>query len=256
MIAYREKLERRIAAAKSHLCVGLDPRPELMPTDPKHFLVEVVEETAGLAAAYKPNAAYFEAMGVEGMILLEYILERIPSDIPVIYDGKRGDIGETQKYYARSCFEVLGADAVTVNPYMGRDCLEPLLEYQDRGLYLLSVTSNPGAQDLQLRQAEGRYVFEWVQDMIGENEQMGLVLGLTQATDAVLSRIRDVPLLVPGMGAQGGDIQALAAQHRQAPILVNVSRGILYQQPDLSFEDKAQRYAREIEIALAQKPAY
>jgi orotidine-5'-phosphate decarboxylase len=256
MMPYREKLERRIAACQSHLCVGLDPRPELMFTDPKHFLAEVVEETSRLAAAYKPNAAYFEAMGVEGMILLEYILERIPSDIPVIFDGKRGDIGETQKYYGRACFEVLGADAVTVNPYMGRDCLEPLLEYEDRGIYLLAVTSNAGANDLQLKRAEGRFVFEWVQDLIGESEQIGLVVGLTQASDGVLSRLRDVPLLVPGLGAQGGDIQTLAAQHRKAPILVNVSRGILFQEPDLSFEDKAQRYAREIEIALAQKPAY
>lgn len=255
MISYREKLERRIAACRSHLCVGLDPRPELMPTDPKHFLLEVVEETSGVAAAYKPNAAYFEAMGVEGMILLEYILERIPSDIPVIFDGKRGDIGETQKYYARACFEVLGADAVTINPYMGRDCLEPMLEYKDRGIYLLSVTSNPGAKDLQFRQAEGRYLFEWVQDLIGDNEQVGLVFGLTQATDGVLSCVKDVPLLVPGMGAQGGDIKALAAQKRKAPILVNVSRGILFQQMDLSFEEKARSYAQEIEIALAQKPA-
>lgn len=255
MISYREKLERRIAACGSHLCVGLDPRPESMPMDPRRFLEEVVADTSEVAAAYKPNAAYFEAMGMEGMRLLEYILERIPSDIPVIFDGKRGDIGETQKYYARACFEVLGADAVTVNPYMGRDCLEPMLEYEDRGVYLLAVTSNPSASDLQMRQSEGRYVFEWVQDMIGESDQVGLVLGLTQATEGVLSRIADVPLLVPGLGAQGGDIQALAAQHRKAPLLVNVSRGILFQKPELSFEEKARQYAREIEIALTQKTA-
>lgn len=255
MTPYREKLERRIAACGSHLCVGLDPRPELMPKDPKHFLAEVVEETSGLAAAYKPNSAYFEAMGLEGMHLLEYILERIPSDIPVIFDGKRGDIGETQKYYARACFEVLGADAVTVNPYMGRDCLEPFLEYEDRGIYLLSVTSNPGAQDLQLKKVDGRYVFEWVLDMIADTEQAGLVVGLTQATEGILSRLPDVPLLVPGMGAQGGDVRALAAQKRKAPILVTVSRGILFQEPELNFEEKAQRYARQIEIALAKKGA-
>lgn len=256
MTPYREKLERRVEESRSHLCVGLDPRPELMFTDPKHFLAQVVEETAAFAAAYKPNAAYFEAMGLEGMHLLEYILERIPSDIPVIFDGKRGDIGETQKYYARACFEVLGADAVTLNPYMGRDCLEPMLEYADRGLYLLCVTSNAGAEDLQLKRADGRYVFEWIQDMIGDNEQAGLVVGLTQATDEILSKIRDVPLLLPGMGAQGGDIQALSAQNRKAPMLVNVSRGILYQDPGLSFAEKARKYAQQIEIALAKKPAY
>jgi len=252
MIRYREKLEQRIRECGSRLCVGLDPRPEQIPTDPRQFLVEVVEQTADHAAAFKPNAAYFEAMGLEGARLLEYVLERIPPQIPVIFDGKRGDIGETQNFYARACVEVWGADAVTVNPYLGRETLAPFLEYQDRGVYVLALTSNPGARDLQLRRVEGRYLFEWVQDWTEESDQVGVVVGLTNVTDEVRPLLKDVPMLVPGLGAQGGDLAGLGDGGRKAPLLVNVSRGILFQEPELSFGEKANRYAEQIEIALAK----
>ncbi len=250
LMTYREKLSRQIQVSGSNLCVGLDPRPDQIEGSVGEFLARVIGETAEFAAAFKPNIAYFEAMGLEGMRVLESALARIPGPIPVILDAKRGDIGETQKFYAQACFDVWGADAVTLNAYLGAETLEPFLARAGKGIYLLAVTSNPGAKDIELRQAEGRYVFEFVAEMTAASEQIGLVVGLTNAADEVLARIPDAPLLIPGLGAQGGNLAALRGQNRQAPILVNVSRGILFAEPEVGFAAKAARFAGEISAAL------
>lgn len=230
---YHELLSARIASAGSRLCVGLDPRPELIEGDIAGFLHRVVEETAGHAAAFKPNMAYFEALGLRGVQILEGLLETIPREVPVILDCKRSDIGETQRYYARAYFEHWNVDAVTLNPFLGFDTVEPFLQYEGKGAYLLAVTSNPGSADFQMqRMADGRFVFELVQEFASRAREMagdvGLVVGLTNATGDVRRRIADLPLLMPGLGAQGGDLQALAGDRRQAPVVVNVSRGVLY----------------------------
>src|SRR3954466_5290198 len=177
-MTYSEKLRARIKATGSGLCVGLDVRADSA-DEARSFIRDVVEQTAPYAAAFKPNAAYFEALGWQGVKLLEELRGMIPSDIPIILDVKRGDIGETQKYYAKACFEVMGADAVTLNPFMGRDTLEPFLEYSDKGLYLLAVTSNPGAKDIEMQRVGERGVFELVCDMLQGAPQAGLVVGLT-----------------------------------------------------------------------------
>tara|TARA_R110002096_G_scaffold403766_2_gene601302 strand:+ start:7744 stop:8496 length:753 start_codon:yes stop_codon:yes gene_type:complete len=249
-MTYREKLSNQIETTGSNLCVGLDPRPDQIKGSVAEFLTRVIDETAAFTAAYKPNIAYFEAMGLDGLLALEKTLARIPETIPVILDAKRGDIGETQKYYAKACFEVWGADAVTLNPYMGAETLEPFLDYKDKGIYLLAVTSNPGAKDIELRQSDGRYIFEYAAEMSLASEQIGLVVGLTNAADEVLSRIPDAPLLIPGLGAQGGNLDALKGENRKAPLLVNVSRGITFAEPDLSFAEKASRYAKQIADSL------
>ncbi len=249
-MTYREKLSNQIEASGSNLCVGLDPRPDLIEGSVPDFLAEVIDETAEFAAAYKPNIAYFEAMGVKGLLALEAVLERIPENIPVILDAKRGDIGETQKYYAKACFDVWGADAVTLNPYMGGETLAPFLEYENRGIYLLAVTSNEGAKDIELRKSEGRFIFEYVADMAALSSQVGLVVGLTNAANEVLEKIPDAPLLIPGLGAQGGNLDSLKSEKREAPLLVNVSRGILFAEPELSFGAKAKRYADQIAAAM------
>jgi orotidine 5'-phosphate decarboxylase subfamily 2 len=253
-MTYSEKLSARIAASGSGLCVGLDVRANS--ADHARALIrDVVDQTATYAAAFKPNAAYFEAMGWQGVKLLEELRGMIPSDIPMILDVKRGDIGETQRYYAKACFDVIGADAVTLNPFMGRDTIEPFLEYADKGLYLLAVTSNPGAKDIEMQRVLGsgfsvqgseRHVFELVCDMLQGAPQAGLVVGLTNASGDILSRIPDVPLLIPGLGAQGGDVEALRAAKRKAPNVVIVSRGILYAEPVKPFAEKAERWARLI----------
>ena len=227
---FADKLNARIKATGSRLCVGLDPRPEKIGGDVRTFLREVIEQCSPLAAAFKPNMAYFEALGAPGIEILETTLERIPDEVPVVLDAKRSDIGETQRYYARACFERWKADAVTLNPFLGYDTLEPFFEYEDRGVYLLAVTSNPGSKDVQMLKTGDRYVFEAVQDMAlrAPAGSCGLVVGLTNARPEVLERIADLPLLVPGLGAQGGEVGALAGGERQSPILINVSRGVLY----------------------------
>ena len=207
--------------------------------------------TTPYAAAFKPNAAYFEALGWQGVKMLEEIMAAIPADIPTVLDVKRGDIGETQGYYAKACFDVLNADAVTLNPYMGRDTLEPFLKYADKGLYLLGVTSNPGAKDIELQKSGERHIYELVADMTAGSAQAGLVVGLTNAAPDVLTRIPDVPLLIPGLGAQGGDLGALKGSGRSAPLLVNVSRGILYQDEDKPFSERAEMWKNRIREALA-----
>jgi len=163
---------------------------------------------------------------------------------------KRGDIGETQGYYAKACFDVLKADSVTLNPYMGRDTLEPFLRYADKGIYLLGVTSNPGAKDIELQKSGERHIYELVADMTKSSAQAGLVVGLTNAAPDVLSHIPDVPLLIPGLGAQGGDLAALRGSGRKAPLLINVSRGILYQDEDKPFSERARLWKERIQDAL------
>lgn len=249
--SYRTKLEARIAATGSRLCVGLDPRPDAHGGDLRGFLARYIEETHPFAAAYKPNSAYFEALGSRGFALLEEVRGMIPADVPVILDAKRGDIGETQKYYAKAAFDILGADAVTLNPFMGFDSIEPFLGYPGRGIYLLAVTSNAGSADIERQMlADGRPVFALVEEFAsratGAPATVGFVVGLTNAAEDVLSRFGDHPLLIPGLGAQGGDLAQWAASPRTAPDVINVSRGIMYAEPDKSHADKARDYAHAI----------
>lgn len=254
---YSAKLARRIESLGSCLCVGIDPRPELsggIDAVPE-FLRRLVGETAQHAAAYKPNMAYFEAMGIRGIELLEQMLEEMPGEVPVILDAKRSDIGETQKYYAKSYFENWNVDAVTLNPFLGFDSIEPFLDWEGKGIYLLAVTSNAGSADFQRQKlADGRYVFELVQELgkraceQGRATDVGYVVGLTNASAEILERIVDSPLLIPGLGAQGGDLASLQASNRTAPDVVNVSRGISYAETDKSFAQKAREWAEKLAI--------
>jgi len=253
---YAERLQARIAKTGSRLCVGLDPRPgDGGPSAAKEFLRRVIGETAGWAAAFKPNMAYFEAMGIEGVRVLEELLAEMPADVPVILDAKRSDIGETQKYYAQGYFGGWNVDAVTLNPFLGYDSIEPFLGWEGKGVYLLAVTSNPGSADFQRQTlADGRSVFELV-TALGERAKtegcatdVGYVVGLTNA-DGVLAKIPDAPLLVPGLGAQGGDLAGLAAAGRTAPDVVNVSRGILYAADERGFGARARDWAEKISRA-------
>ena len=256
---YAERLQSRIEKTGSRLCVGLDPRPgDGGASAARDFLTQVIEETSGFAACYKPNMAYFEAMGIEGIRLLEELLGDMPEDIPVILDAKRSDIGETQKYYAQGYFAGWNVDAVTLNPFLGYDSIEPFLNWKGKGIYLLAVTSNPGSADFQQQTlADGRSVFELVTalgDRAREEERptdVGYVVGLTNAA-AVLKKIPDAPLLVPGLGAQGGDLASLAAAGRLAPDVINVSRGILYAADDKSFAARAEEWAKKIASAYAK----
>ncbi len=256
---FTEKLQARINATRSALCVGLDPRPQSENlAELEAWLRQVIEETAPYTAAYKPNIAYFEAMGLPGLQMLENLLKDMPKDIPVILDAKRGDIGETQKYYAQAYFERMNVDAVTLNPFMGYDILEPFLGHEGKAVYLLAVTSNAGSADIERQVlANGRKVYQLVGDMVeraraeGAATEVGMVMGLTNASGELLSELPDAPLLIPGLGAQGGDLSALTGGTRVAPPVINVSRGILYRDLDLTIAQRAEKYALQIREALS-----
>ena len=256
-MTYAETLQKRIDETGSALCVGIDPRPNRHNSEAsiESFCEQVISETAPYAAAFKPNIAYFEALGVIGYGIIERLTVRMKdSGVPIILDAKRGDIGTTQEHYAKGYVGLWDVDAVTLSPYMGFDSVEPFLQYPGKGVYLLGVTSNAGAADLELHDLkDGRKVFELVGDMTtraGDTPagpgSIGMVLGLTNASGDVLGRLPDVPLLIPGLGAQGGDLEALGGQERMAPSVINVSRGILYSDDDRPFAELAKDYANRI----------
>ena len=259
-MSYSERLKSRLRTTGSALCVGLDPRPDMTEGGVEaipEFLRRVIGETAEFAAAFKPNIAYFEAMGLRGLEIMDQLLGEIPKEVPVILDAKRSDIGETQKYYARSYFENWGVDAVTLNPFLGYDTLEPFLDWEGKGVYLLAVTSNPGSVDFQRRDCEGKKLFERVGELCkraqseGRNTTVGLVVGLTNADGDVLENLPDVPLLVPGLGAQGGSLDALAGSGRSAASVINVSRGIIYAEDNTNYASLAKHWADEITKSLS-----
>jgi len=252
---------------RSLLCVGLDPDPARIPAqlraapDPVYaFCTAIVEATADLVCAFKPNSAFFEALGTRGIETLHRVIAAVPRDIPVILDAKRGDIGSTAAAYAYAAFEVLGAHAITLSPYLGGDALAPFLSYADRGCLLLCKTSNPGSVDLQdLPLADGRPLYLEVarraQHDWNGNRNVGLVAGATHP--GVLPSLRaicpELPLLVPGVGAQGGDL-ALAVrgavdQHGERAI-INASRSILYASAGGDFAEAARGEARRLRDAI------
>jgi len=235
-----EALHAAILDKQSFLCVGLDPDPEKVPAcfgegvkAMEAFCLAVVEATLPFAVAYKPNLAFFERYGSEGWAALERIVERIPSNVLCIADAKRGDIGNTATAYARALFEGMGADAVTVAPYMGRDSIEPFTAFQDRWTVLLALTSNPGADDFEFHGDPPLHerVLSRSQEFRGADRLM-YVVGATrpEALQRIRELVPDAFLLVPGVGAQGGSLEAVVEHGMNARVglLVNSSRGILY----------------------------
>ena len=254
--------------ADSLLCVGLDPDPKRIPAglrarpDPIfEFCRAIVDATADLVCAFKPQIAYFAAQGAEDQLeaLITHIHARHPG-IPVVLDAKRGDIGSTAEQYAREAFERFQADAVTLNPYLGQDSLEPYLQWTDRGVILLCRTSNPGGADLQsLEVAPGERLYERVARLACErwnpHGQTALVVGATVPQELAQVRriVGDMPLLVPGIGAQGGDIDATVAAGRRADgrgMMVSSSRAILYAGDGDDFADAARQAALDTRDAL------
>ncbi len=236
------QLEARCREADSLLVVGLDPHPGELPANSpaaaRDFCLCLIEATAPYAAAFKPNAAFFEAHGPEGIRALQQVIAAVPQGIPVLLDAKRGDIASTARAYAAAAFETLGAGAVTLNPYLGRDSLEPFLAAEGKGIFLLCKTSNPGASDFQdltvLTEAGEMMLYEQVARMAqawDPGGRIGLVVGATQP-DA-LRRVRaaapDLWLLAPGVGAQGGELEIALRLGLRADglgLLLPVSRAI------------------------------
>jgi orotidine-5'-phosphate decarboxylase len=249
----------------SMLCVGLDPEPSRFPAALKgdagkifDFCARIVDATADLVIAFKPQIAYFAAHRAEAQLeqLMEHMRRTAP-EVPVILDAKRGDIGSTAEQYAKEAFERYGADAVTLSPFMGFDSVQPYLKYEGKGAFLLCRTSNPGGDDLQnqrLADVQGQprlyeHIAKLAQGPWNTNGQLGLVVGATYPAEieAVRKLAPNAPLLIPGVGAQGGDAVATvkAGWRADAPIVVNSSRAILYASDGEGFAEAARREARK-----------
>lgn len=237
------KFYTKLAAAacrnNSCVCIGLDPEPEKLPAGVSilEFCQAIIGATNDLVCAYKPNAAFFEALGADGWGTLKAVIECVPKNIPVILDAKRGDIGNTARAYARAAFEELGADAVTVNPYMGYDSLEPFISYDDKGIFVLCRTSNPGAADFQSLEINGEPLYRLVAKKVGEwnvRGNLGLVVGATQPEELKVIRQSHpaLPILIPGVGAQGGSLEKAVKYgtggNSGGQAIISSSRQILY----------------------------
>ncbi|MES2937161.1 MAG: orotidine-5'-phosphate decarboxylase [Pseudomonadota bacterium] len=269
-MTFIEMLRGAQARNGSMLCVGLDPEPARFPGALKgdagriyDFCARIVDATADLAIAFKPQIAYFAAHRAEDQLerLMAHMRANAPQ-VPVILDAKRGDIGSTAEQYAREAFERYGADAVTLSPFMGFDSVQPYLKFGGKGAFLLCRTSNPGGDDLQsqrLASVDGQpllyeHVARLAQGPWNLNGQLGLVVGATYPAE--IERVRAIaptlPLLIPGVGAQGGDAAATvkAGWRADAPIVVNSSRAILYASAGDDFAGAARREAERTRAVL------
>lgn len=265
----REKLFEQILQKKSYLCIGLDTDPKRLPEhlldheDPVfEFNRQIVEATADLCVAYKPNIAFYEAQGPKGWVSLEKTLEVIPEEIFTIADAKRGDIGNTSELYARAFFETMNFDSITVAPYMGADSVKPFLVQPGRWVILLALTSNPGSKDFQmLKLSDGNeeYLFEQVLRESANWASVGQMMYVVGATQGeYIERVRAIVpnhfLLVPGVGAQGGSLEEISrlGMNQQCGLLVNSSRAIIYASSGHDFADKARAAALEVQKEMEQ----
>ena len=258
---FLDKLERISHKNNSLVCVGLDVDMSRIPP----FLLEenepvlafnraIIDATHDLVCAYKLNIAFYEALGLSGLQQFKKTLEYIPPDVVKIVDAKRGDIGNTARMYAKSCFEYYGGDAVTASPYLGRDSLQPFFDYEDKCTFVLCLTSNPGSKDFQyvsngenpLYQLVAEHVNRW-----NEKGNCGLVVGATHPEE--LKEVRtiapELPFLIPGIGAQGGDVERtiqFGTDVKGERAIINSSRGIIYASSGSDFKDAAREQAKEL----------
>jgi orotidine-5'-phosphate decarboxylase len=262
----KSDLFTQIQRKNSFLCVGLDTDPAKVPhflrkeNDPVfEFNKQIIEATAPFAVAYKPNLAFYESQGPRGLESLQKTLEWIPNDIFTIADAKRADIGNTSDMYARAFFETMQFDAITIAPYMGEDSVAPFLQYDGKWVILLALTSNKGSDDFQLLKVGGadRRLFEEVLRKSaewGSEESMMYVVGATKA-EKLMDIRKIVPnhfLLIPGIGAQGGDLEKVAkyGMTSDCGLLVNSSRSIIYASEDHDFAIKARAEAKKLQVQM------
>jgi orotidine-5'-phosphate decarboxylase len=245
---------------RSLLCVGLDPDPDRMPgTGILAFNRAIIDATSDLVCAYKPNLAFYEALGIDGLTVLQETIDYIPDHIPVIGDAKRNDIGNTADAYAKALFIKFGFDAATINPYLGFDAVEPFTKFTEKGIFILCRTSNKGAVDFQdITDAGGTPLYEAVALKAREwntGGNIGLVVGATYPEE--LKKIRELcpemPLLIPGIGAQGGDLAlsveyGVDSQYERA--IINSSRQVLYASGGKDFAEAARRTAQELRDSI------
>jgi len=264
-----QQLITQIHKKQSFLCIGLDTDLNKIPTlllnneDPIFsFNKAIIDATHHLCVAYKPNTAFYEAHGVKGWQSLEKTIQYINSNYPEIFtiaDAKRGDIGNTSSMYAKAFFDDLGFDSVTVAPYMGKDSVEPFLEFEDKHTILLALTSNEGAFDFQTKKVDGLELYKTVIETSKSwknSQNLMYVVGATKAEYLMEIRkiVPDSFLLVPGVGAQGGDLQEVCdfGMNENVGLLINSSRGIIYASKDEDFAEKAKAEAEKLQQKMAE----
>lgn len=266
---FNDKFNTIVEKNNSLLCIGLDPDMEKLPlhlqNDPDSFFAfnkAIIDATHDLVCCYKPNIAFYAAFGEKGLqslIATTTYLKEHYSDIPILLDAKRGDIGNTAEKYAGEVFDVIGADGVTVNPYMGQDTLEPFLNRRDKGIFVLCRTSNAGAGDFQDLEVDGTPLYMRVAKSVATwNQQFGncaMVVGATwpEQLAKVRELVPDMPLLIPGIGSQGGDLEKTLQNgltQDKKGLLISVSRGILYASSGEDFAQKAREKAAEIQDTI------
>ncbi len=267
MHSFNERYRSVLELNASRLCVGLDTDPRALPAslsgvdDPvAEFNTRIIEATKDLCCAYKLNLAFYESAGIDGLRSLERTLERVPEEMLVIGDAKRGDIGNTAERYADSLLRGFEFDAVTVNPYLGIDSLEPFFRYEGRCVFVLALTSNPGSKDFQHLVADGKTVYMHVIDRCmeayGATGSLGFVVGATHPDELAAVRRHvgpDIPLLVPGLGTQGGDAEATVRANDGGIAFFNVSRGIAGAGKGDDFAARARDAARAFVGQLSER---
>jgi orotidine-5'-phosphate decarboxylase len=253
MNGFVAKLTKAQERSGSVICVGLDSDIERIPShlrdcdDPVfEFNKAIVDATKEKCCAYKPNLAFYEALGPRGLETLKRTILHIPEQMPIILDGKRGDIGNTARKYAESIFDDLEGDAVTLSPYLGYDSIEPFLQYQDVFVFVLAVTSNASARDFQYLTCNGKPLYMHVVDKVKEwnkDRNLGLVVGASRPEQILEVRVAapELPFLIPGIGAQGGDLAKAVdyGTRNDGVVIINVSRGILFASEGEDFAEKA-----------------
>ncbi len=261
---YLEKLKNAQDKNNSWVCIGLDPQPDKLPIQATHLWDEpvlpfnkaIIDATADIACAYKPNLGFYLQWGAAGIIALERTIQYIPKEIPIIIDCKAGDIGHTQMAWAKGLFDEWGADAFVINPYVGRDAIEPIVKnWPDKGVYVLGRTSNPSAPDFQGDMTNPNDLSRQVIGRVNDLRQpdygaVGLVIGATWPEEMEMAREQapHAPFLIPGIGAQGGSLEA-SVQHGGDSVagpLISSSRGIIYAGNGYDFADEARKAAIEL----------
>jgi orotidine-5'-phosphate decarboxylase len=264
MALFSEKLKKAIQRTGGCLCVGLDvdtaKMPKNLPRDGQgalQFCRSIIDATRDLAVAYKPNMAFFESLGAQGFEMIELLRQSVPHDVLFIMDAKRGDIGNTSQAYAKAFYGLLQSDGLTLSPYMGKDSIEPFLEYPGTCSFVLCLTSNPSSADFQLQTLQSgeklyekvaKTAVEWAK---GKKGEIGLVVGATQTQylKDLRQLVPETTFLIPGVGTQGGDLQGVLKEARNREgfgIVVNVSRQILYASSENDFADAAREQAQKL----------
>ena len=267
-MTFTQKLREVQLQQNSLLCIGLDVDADKIPQHLQsslnpvlEFNRQIIEATSDLVCAYKPNLAFYEAIGVHGLITLQETLKLIPKSVLTIGDGKRGDIGNTAERYAKSLLNDFGFDSVTVNPYMGFDSVEPFLKNPEKGVFLLALTSNPGSKDFQRLKINGTPLYEKVVRTAkkwNKNQNIGLVVGATHPRELKTIRkiVPEMPLLIPGIGKQGGDLKSAVrdgCDKNGQLAIINASRSIIYASSGKDFAEAARAEAKRMVEEMRNK---